>query len=97
MSQNNDDLDYYNNILNQYNDISLDKQERDILKYRIYMNLMDLLADPKNTTLVKNSILLMLSLFEDIPPDFYNNQGLKVNKLSRKDRKILFSNLKGEL
>jgi hypothetical protein len=38
----------------------------------------------------------MLSLFEDIPPDMYNNRGVDINRISRRDRKSLIANLKEE-
>ncbi|MBY9006941.1 MAG: hypothetical protein KGD63_09290 [Candidatus Lokiarchaeota archaeon] len=97
LNQYNSDLDYYSSILEKYQYYSLSRQEIEVWKYKIYMELMDLLGFTENIMMVKNSILLILSLFEDLPPDLYNNQGLKISSLDKKDKNILISNLRKEI
>ncbi|MBN1215696.1 MAG: hypothetical protein JXA99_09695 [Candidatus Lokiarchaeota archaeon] len=96
-NQYNSDLDYYYDILEQYQQISKTEKDKDIWKYRLYMQLMELLIDKNNITLVRNSILLILSLFENLPPDPYNNQGININSITEAEKKILISNLKEEI
>ncbi len=96
-NQYNSDLDYYYDILEQYQQIFKTEKDKDIWKYRVYMQLMELLIDKNNITLVRNSILLILSLFENLPPDHYNNHGININSITKAEKKILISNLKEEI
>ena len=55
-----------------------------------------MLDKTKNRVLVTNAIILILSLFEDIPPDTFNNRGVNINRITGKDRKSLVADLKDE-
>lgn len=97
MNQNNSDVEYYDNILKYFQNRLDGKQSVEIWKNKIYMKLMHLLGKTENIMLVRNSILLILSLFENLPPDLYNNRGFRFNKLKNKDKRKVISNLKQEI
>ncbi|MFX1504049.1 MAG: hypothetical protein ACFFDH_24020, partial [Promethearchaeota archaeon] len=60
------------------------------------IELMKYLKRTQNRTLVTNALILIISLFEDIPPDTYNNRGVKVNRISEEDKRFLIEDLKQE-
>ena len=98
MTQNNEDfeLDYYQNILDYFQNRRIDKKSTEIWKSKTYIKLMKILERTKNKEYVKNAILVILSLFEDNPPDIYNNQGINSNNISPQDRESFKSILKSE-
>lgn len=98
MTQNNEDfeLDYYQNILDYFQNRRFDKISTEIWKSKTYIKLMKILERTKNKEYVKNAILVILSLFEDNPPDIYNNQGINSNNISPQDRESFKSILKSE-
>jgi len=90
------ELDCYLKILEYFQHEKVNKEETEIWKYHSLIELMKLLDKAKNQILVTNSIILMLSLFEDIPPDTYNNRGVDIDQISVKDRKTLIADLREE-
>jgi protein tyrosine/serine phosphatase len=98
ISENNDDfeLECYLKILNYFQKDKINKENTEIWKNQAFIKLMNLLEQKKNRDVVTNAIILILSLFEDIPPDTYNNRGVNINRISGKDRISLVANLKDE-
>ena len=94
----NDDLEmyYYTKILDFYQSQEYDKDSVDIWKSKSYIELMQVLKRTNNKNLVKNAIILILSLFEDTPLDIYDNSGLSVGELKQEDKKSYISHLKTE-
>jgi len=90
------ELDCYLKILEYFQNENVNRERTEIWKDHSLIELMKLLDKAKNRVLVTNSIILMLSLFEDIPPDTYNNRGVNINRISVKDRKLLIADLKEE-
>jgi len=90
------ELDCYLKILEYFQTENVNRERTEIWKDHSLIELMKLLDKKKNRVLVTNSIILMLSLFEDIPPDTYNNRGVNINLISVKDRKALIADLKEE-
>jgi hypothetical protein len=88
------ELDCYYKILDYFQKEKGNREQIEIWKYRSFIELMKLLDRTKNRTFVTNAIILILSLFEDIPPDTYNNRGVNINRI--KDRTSLISVLKEE-
>jgi len=91
------ETDCYDKILKFF--ISCQEESRDrkeIWKSTTLITLMKQLARTKNKKLTKNAIILMITLFEDIPPDIYNNRGININRLSENDRESVLSSLKEE-
>ena len=90
------ELDCYYKILDYFQKEKRNREQIEMWKYHSLIELMKLLDRTKNRTFVTNAIILILSLFEDIPPDTFNNRGVNINRISNKDRKSLFSVLKEE-
>jgi len=90
------ELDCYLKIIDFFQHKKVDKEKTEIWKSQSLIELMDFLDRSKNKTLVANALILILSLFEDIPPDIYNNRGVDINRISEKDRRFLISKLKEE-
>jgi hypothetical protein len=98
ISRNTEDfeLDCYLQILDYFKSEKIDRAKTEIWKNQSLIELMTLLDKTKHRVLVTNAIILILSLFEDIPPDTFNNRGVNINRISSKDRKSLVADLKGE-
>ena len=96
--ENNDfELNCYLKILDYFQKDSLDKEKNtEIWKNQSFIELMKLLEQKKNEDLVTNSIILMLSFFEDLPPDTYNTRGVDIKRISIEERKILIAGLEEE-
>lgn len=90
------ELDCYLEILEYFQTEKIDRKKTEIWKDQSLIELMKLLDKKKNRVLVTNALILMVSLFENIPPDTYNNRGVDINRISVRDRKALIANLKEE-
>lgn len=90
------ELDCYLKILEYFQTEKVNREETEIWKDQSLIELMRLLDKKKNRVLVTNALILMQTLFEDIPPDIYNNRGVDINRISLRDRKSLIANLKEE-
>ncbi|MFX1344560.1 MAG: hypothetical protein ACFFBC_01430 [Promethearchaeota archaeon] len=90
------ELDCYLKILEYFQTEKVNREQTEIWKDHSLIELMKLLDKKKNRVLVTNALILMLSLFEDIPPDIYNNRGVDINLISRRDRESLIADLKEE-
>ncbi|MFX1572558.1 MAG: hypothetical protein ACFFB0_07405 [Promethearchaeota archaeon] len=90
------ELDCYLKIIDFFQKEKVNKENKEIWKSKSLIELMNYLDRTKNKTLVTNAIILIISLFEDIPPDIYNNRGVDINQVSEKDRRSLISKLKDE-
>ena len=99
MTQNNEDIEsnYYNSIIDFFQNKRFDKVSTEIWKDKMLIKLMNVLERTQNRDLVRNAILIILSLFEDLPPDFYNNQGKSSASLSPQDKESFKTILKAEL
>ena len=86
----------YNRIINFFQKDSNDKEKIEIWKNRSYIKLMHRLNDERSKYLAKNAIILILSLFENYPPDIYNNMGNKLEHLNSKEKEKVLSQLKKE-
>ncbi len=98
ISNNNEDfeLDCYLKILDYSQNDKISKENTEIWKHQSLIKLMKLLDQKKNRDIVSNTLILILSLFEDIPPDTFNNRGVDINGISREERKSLIASLKAE-
>ena len=90
------ELDCCLKILEYFQTEKINREETEIWKDQSLIELMRLLDKKKNRVLVTNALILMVTLFEDIPPDMYNNRGVDINRISLRDRKSLIANLKEE-
>lgn len=90
------ELDCYLKILDYFQSEKIDRDKTEIWKNQSLIELMKFLDTTKHRVMVTNAIILILSLFEDIPPDIFNNRGVNINRISAKDRKSLIADLKDE-
>lgn len=90
------ELDFYLKIIDYFQNEKGDREKTEIWKSKSIIELMKYLKRTRNRTFVMNALILMLSLFEDIPPDIYNNRGVNFNRISEKDKKFLIEDLKEE-
>ncbi|MFX0025452.1 MAG: hypothetical protein ACFE8M_03495 [Candidatus Hermodarchaeota archaeon] len=98
MSAANDEfeLEYYTKIINFFKSQPSNKESVEIWKNKSFIELMKVLERTKNKELVQNAIILIISLFGQLPPDLYNNRGINANFISKKDKKSYLSLLKSE-
>ena len=90
------EMELYSKILDVYQNRQLDKEAIEIWKDKSYIDLMHVLKRTNNKNLVKNAIILILSLFEDIPIDLYETQGVDAKELKLEKKKAFISELKME-
>ncbi|TXT58826.1 MAG: hypothetical protein BAJALOKI2v1_300041 [Promethearchaeota archaeon] len=91
-----EELEFYTKILNTYQKEDMSRQEKEMWKNRTYVKLMKILERTNNINVVRNSLILILTLFENIPPDLFNNRGINIELLSEGDKDKLFEQLKEE-
>ncbi|MFX0105330.1 MAG: hypothetical protein ACFE75_07560 [Candidatus Hodarchaeota archaeon] len=90
------ELKYYVKVLDYFQDEGISREKKEIWKNQSIIELMNLLKRTQNRTFVTNALLLILSLFEDNPPDIYNNRGVNINHISENEKKYLIEELKEE-
>ncbi|MFO7795721.1 MAG: hypothetical protein R6W84_06175 [Promethearchaeia archaeon] len=86
----------YNRIIDFFQKDTNDNEKIEIWKNRSYIKLMHKLSDERSKVLAKNAIILILNLFENFPPDIYNNMGDKLEHLDSKEKQKVLSQLKKE-
>lgn len=90
------ELELYLKIVDYFQDDTISPENKEIWKNQSIIELMKLLERTQNRAFVTNALILILSLYEDIPPDIYNNRGHNINYISEKDKKSLILKLKNE-
>jgi len=90
------EIDCYEKILKFFQDKSRSRMDTDLWKTQSLMKIMEVWDRTKNIFLVRNSLILLISLFENLPPDLYNNRGININRLKERDKELLRSQLKKE-
>lgn len=93
-----DELNYYNKIIDCFNKYQDDDLKREICKNKSIVRLMRSVKYKKNNDFIKNSLIFVLSLFddEDLPPDLYTNIGNDIKNTSDDEQKEILSELKKE-
>ena len=73
--------DCYDVILEYFQTTSDSPAEQEIWKNRAYTTLITLWKENKiSTQNARNALILLLNLFEDIPPDIFNSRGRDVKE-----------------
>lgn len=90
------ELNCYVKIINAYLNKEEEPEKTEIWKNRALIYLMRMLDDNRSDLQVRNAIILLITLFEDIPPDLFNNRGNDIKKLTKKERESMLANLKTE-
>ncbi len=99
MSTNNEnyELDYYLSIIEYFQNQDTNRDTTEIWKNKSFIRLMKVLKRTRNKEFVKNSIILILSLFDKMPPDFYSSRGIQVNSLTNSEKLTYVNLLKSEI
>ncbi len=93
-----EDVACYDKILDCYVKHKRNPIKKQLCKNRSIYWLMEKLRQRNDRQLVQNALLIVLSLFEDNPPDLYSNRGKEVGNISNeKDKAAVISELKKEL
>lgn len=87
---------WYNKIIKGYNKAQNTRYEM-LWLCKILKKLMFLLNATQDTTLVRNSLIILLNLIEDIPLDRFEKIGKDLQYLSIKEKKELKKLLKDTL
>ena len=91
------EFDYYSNIIEFFENPEVDKETIELWKNKSFIELMKVLErKTSRKEFVKNAILLILSLFEEHPPDIYTSRGTNVNSLDNGEKRSYMSVLKTE-
>ena len=90
------EVDCYTKIINLFLKIGKDPITIETWKDKAIVKIMNVLKDPKNKRWVQNALIILLSLFDDKPPDLYSNIGKKVEIISDKEKEDVISKLKEE-
>jgi hypothetical protein len=93
------ELDCYDIILNYFQNNTDSASEREVWKNKAYLKLVELWKNGKiNTHNTRNLFLLLLNLFEELPPDIYNSLGKPLKEKEKSENKRKFKQiLKREL
>lgn len=86
----------YNRIIKFFQSDIEDKEKIELWKNKSYIKLMKNLNEKRKDDTVKNAIIMILSLFENLPPDIYNNRGYKLENLNSDEREKIIAKLKQE-
>ena len=90
------EIDCYEKILKFFHKRHHNRDKTEIWKNQSLIQLMKKLQKTKDKRTIRNALILLISLFEQIPPDIYNNRGININRLSEDDRRMVQDALKKE-
>lgn len=94
---NNDfEMNYYTKIINFFKNLPSSKDTIEIWKYKSLVELMKVLERTKNKQFIQNAIIILISLFEQMPPDLFNNRGKDANLIDEKEKKSYLNLMKSE-
>ena len=82
----NSELDYYLSIIDFYQNQNINRETAELWKDKTFIELMKVLKLTRKKEFVKNAIILILSLIDQMPPDTYNKRGIIVNSLTNGDK-----------
>jgi len=82
------ELDYYLRIIDFFQNQKNISETTEIWKSKSFIELMKVLKRTNNKRtnkkeFVKNAIILILSLFDEMPADTYINRGIEINSLNK--------------
>ncbi len=89
-----EELNCYTRILNIFLKVGDDPRLKNIWKSRAMLKLMEKLKNHKDKNLVKNALIILLSLFEDVPADLFDSVGSDLEHISEKERQEVILKLK---
>ncbi len=89
-----EESDYYTKILNIFLKEGDQQNLKELWKDRSIIELMSDVKKYKNKEHIKNALIVLLSLFDDVPPDLFNSIGTNIETLSKEDREEVIRGLK---
>jgi len=92
----NSELDYYLSIIDFFQNQNTNRETAELWKDKKFIELMKVLKLTRKKEFVKNAIILILSLIDQMPPDTYNKRGIKVNSLTNGDKRSYINILQSE-
>ena len=95
-NNNNYELDYYLNIIDFFQNQNTNRETAEIWKDKSFIELMKVLKLTRKKEFVKNAIILILSLIDKMPPDTYNEEGIKAKSLINEDKLSYINILQSE-
>jgi len=90
------ELDYYLSIIDFFQNQNTNRETAELWRDKSFIELMKVLKRTRKKEFVKNAIILILSLIDQIPPDNYTKKGIKVNSLTNEDKLSYVNILKSE-
>jgi len=90
------ELDYYLSIIDFFQNQNTNRETAELWRNKSFIELMKVLKQTRKKEFVKNAIILILSLIDQIPPDTYTEKGIKVNSLTSGDKLSYVNILKSE-
>ena len=97
MAKNSDIIDedeLYDKILDLFSKEKKNPNLRVLLGARSIIELMKRMNNSKNKEVAKNAIIVLISLFDDYPPDIFDNIGADLESLSEEEREEAMEKLK---
>ena len=96
-----DEIKCYDEILDCFIKSRNDLKKKEICRDRSIIKLMKIWKDRKESyikEMIKNSLIFVLTLFEDPddPPDLYNTLGKESSSLKNNEREVFISQLEKE-
>jgi len=90
------ELEYYDKILEFFQNRDNNMETAEIWRSKTIIELMKVLERTKNREMVKNALLLIISLYQELPPDGYNDRGVNSDSLDDEQKALFLSELKSE-
>ena len=90
----------YSDIMEQAFYVLNDYDDRFIWRCHIIIDLMDLLKESVNESIklvIKNALILLLSIFEDFYIDSLDSKSAEFDEISNHEKEILINTLKSEI
>ena len=79
-----------------YVDNCPDKDKLEICRCHLLIKLMEVLRETNNKEFVKNTLLVINSLYGNYPPDYYNSVGSDIADLTSEEKETLIPYFKIE-
>jgi len=89
-----DEGELYEKIINIFLKEGEKPNIKEIMKSKSIIELMEKLKNNKDKELARNALVVLLSLYDDFPPDLFHNLGTDIEKLSEEDRMEALKKLK---
>jgi len=83
----NSELEFMLRIWDYYYEKIKNQENKEIPISLLLIKLMRILRQTKNKPLIKKALLITISFFHDVPADYYENRGIEIKSLPKKDRK----------